>query len=91
MCHLHRCISVTGRVQGVSFRQSAITEARRLGLAATARNLPTGAVEIHIEGVRADVETFTAWAQKGPTLARVDTCSFVDGPLQGLTGTTILR
>ncbi|MBL7952339.1 MAG: acylphosphatase [Flavobacteriales bacterium] len=87
----HRCIIVTGRVQGVGFRRSALRQAQDQGLAATARNLPDGAVEIHVEGPEQALEEFTSWARKGPPLARIDTCEYTDGILQGLSGTIILR
>jgi acylphosphatase len=68
-----------------------MNEARRLGLAATARNLRSGAVELHVEGDVDMVEAFATWARKGPPLARVDHCELSDGAWQGLVGTTILR
>ena len=91
MGEIHRTILVTGRVQGVGFRASALKQAERLGLHATARNLPSGQVEIHVEGPPEQIETFTQWASKGPTLAHVDDLQFTDGPLEGLTGQRIIR
>ncbi|HEX7080117.1 MAG TPA: acylphosphatase [Gammaproteobacteria bacterium] len=63
---------VSGRVQGVFYRASAASEARRLGLAGWARNLPDGRVEVVAAGDRRAVEALCAWLWKGPPAARVD-------------------
>ncbi len=63
---------VSGRVQGVAYRQSTVDAARRLGLAGWVRNLPDGGVEAVAEGARAEVEALIAWCRRGPPLARVD-------------------
>jgi len=88
---LHRTITVRGRVQGVRFRQSAMEQARQLGLHGTAQNLASGAVVIHVEGDRNALEVFTEWARKGPLLSYVAHCDHRDGPAVGLTGQTIIR
>jgi len=63
---------VTGLVQGVAFRQSAVFEAKRLGLVGWVRNLQDGRVEAEAEGDRAKVEVFARWCEHGPTGARVE-------------------
>jgi acylphosphatase len=63
---------VRGRVQGVYFRASAQREARNLGLTGWVKNRGDGAVEMTVEGEEDQVKDFLAWAQKGPTTARVD-------------------
>lgn len=68
----HIVIEVTGRVQGVSFRQSIKEEARKLGLSGTVRNMPGGAVEIHAEGEEDSLDALIKWCQDGPQLASVD-------------------
>jgi acylphosphatase len=57
---------VTGRVQGVGFRWSAVREARRLGLRGWVRNADDGSVEVEAEGPPADLEAFLAWLRTGP-------------------------
>lgn len=66
---------VSGRVQGVFFRQSTADTARRLGLCGWVRNLPDGRVEAEAEGERHDLESFIAWCRRGPPAARVDDLS----------------
>jgi acylphosphatase len=63
---------ISGLVQGVFYRQSAVDEARSLGLDGWVRNLPDGSVEAEAEGERAAVEAFVAWCRRGPPSARVD-------------------
>lgn len=65
-------ILITGRVQGVFFRASAMAEAQRLGLAGFVKNLPDGFVEAIVEGDRGPIEEFIAWCRVGPPAARVD-------------------
>ncbi|MDI1450048.1 acylphosphatase [Polyangium sp. 6x1] len=66
--HLH----VKGRVQGVYFRASTQREAKRLGLAGWVKNRTDGGVEILAEGEEDGLKELIAWAQKGPTAARVE-------------------
>jgi acylphosphatase len=63
---------ITGSVQGVFFRSSAMEEAQRLGLSGFVQNLPDGAVEAVVEGQETAVEQFVAWCRVGPTAAKVE-------------------
>lgn len=63
---------ITGKVQGVFYRASAMGEAQRLGLVGFVKNLSDGAVEAVVEGERAPVEEFIAWCRQGPPAARID-------------------
>jgi acylphosphatase len=65
-------IVVRGRVQGVFFRASAATQARKLGIQGFVRNRPDGAVEIVAEGDHQALQSLLQWAQVGPPSARVD-------------------
>lgn len=65
-------LTVTGRVQGVSFRMYAEREAARLGVTGWVRNEPDGSVAIHAEGGGDALEAFVRWAYDGPSYARVD-------------------
>jgi len=66
-------IVVSGRVQGVLFRQSTANRANELGLTGWVKNLSDGAVEILAEGPRRELRMLAAWANEGPRMARVDT------------------
>lgn len=62
---------VTGRVQGVGFRWSAIHEAQQLGLRGRVRNAGDGSVEVEAAGGAAALAEFLAWLRRGPPGARV--------------------
>jgi len=63
---------VTGRVQGVFFRESSVREARSLGLKGWVRNLRDGRVELYAMGEDVALEQMRAWLEQGPPLAEVD-------------------
>jgi acylphosphatase len=63
---------VRGRVQGVFFRASTQREARRLGLTGWVKNRPDGPVEILAEGEEDELKELIAWANRGPSAARVE-------------------
>ena len=62
---------VSGRVQGVWYRESCRREADRLGVAGSVRNRADGTVEIEAEGERPVVDALLSWAGRGPDRARV--------------------
>ena len=65
-------VVVTGRVQGVFFRDSCRERARAEAVAGWVRNRDDGAVEAEFEGPRAAVDRMVAWCREGPARARVD-------------------
>lgn len=76
-------IWVSGKVQGVWYRATAVEKARELGLRGWVRNLPDGRVEIVAEGPRGALEKFIAWCHEGPPLAIVDEVKVVWEPYTG--------
>lgn len=62
---------VTGRVQGVGFRYSAVRQARALGLQGTVSNRFDGSVEVEAEGAPPALERFLSWLNRGPPGAHV--------------------
>lgn len=77
-------VRVTGRVQGVFFRQATVEMAEGLGLCGWVRNLPDGTVEALFEGEKALVEQAIAWCHHGPPRAAVDdlVIEWLDGPAE---------
>ncbi len=66
--HVH----ISGRVQGVGFRDATTRRASKMGLTGWVRNLPDGRVEAVFQGNRDDLQQMLAWCQDGPGLARVE-------------------
>lgn len=62
---------IVGRVQGVSYRANAKTQATRLKLSGWVRNLSSGEVEAVVAGPPESVHAFVDWARRGPPSARV--------------------
>lgn len=63
---------VRGEVQQVGFRDAAVREARRLGVAGWVRNGEDGAVLVHAEGPGTAIEGLVAFLHSGPSAARVE-------------------
>jgi acylphosphatase len=69
---IRRRVVVTGRVQGVFFRDATAREARRRGVAGWVTNRADGSVEAVFEGDPEAVAALVAWAGHGPEHAQVD-------------------
>jgi acylphosphatase len=65
-------VLVSGRVQGVFFRDTCRRLAVENGVTGWVRNLPDGRVEAVFEGTAEDVGRLVEWARHGPRLAAVD-------------------
>lgn len=63
---------ISGRVQGVGFRQFTADKARSLKIAGWVRNLADGNVEAEAEAEAAVIAEFETYLQKGPGFGRVD-------------------
>jgi acylphosphatase len=74
-------ISITGRVQGVGFRDAVCAQAQRHGVRGWVRNRRDGSVEAILQGEPAAVDAMLAWARRGPPGARV--AEVIAGPATG--------
>jgi acylphosphatase len=79
-------VVVTGRVQGVFFRDSTRREAVRRGLAGWVCNRFDGAVEAVFEGPSEAVEALVEFCSRGPRGASVDDVQASYEQPEGLTG-----
>jgi acylphosphatase len=76
---------VSGVVQGVGFRWYVARQARALGLAGFARNLPDGRVEVVAAGADgAALDRLEQLLRAGPAHARVDRVERQDGVAEAL-------
>ena len=62
---------ISGKVQGVWFRASTQTEAKRLALTGWVGNLPDGRVEVLACGNKEKIAELQTWLKHGPKLANV--------------------
>ncbi len=76
-------VIVSGRVQGVWFRQSTKRQAERHQLTGWVRNNPDSTVEAVFEGEEAAVGTMVDWCRQGPPAARVEAVKVVRQPVGG--------
>jgi len=65
-------IFVSGRVQGVFFRQQTKEEAENRGVSGWVKNLEDSKVEAVFEGKKTEVEKMADWMRQGPVWAKVD-------------------
>ena len=83
-------VRISGRVQGVGFRYSAIERAQSLRVGGWVANRPDGTVEAVFEGEPEAVESMVRWCDEGPRGAVVERVEAADEDPQGLTEFRIL-
>jgi acylphosphatase len=79
-------VVVSGRVQGVWFRETMRRVAEGRGVSGWVRNVPDGTVEAVLEGSTEAVEAMLDWCRIGPRDARVDDVVVADEMPQALSG-----
>lgn len=63
---------ISGKVQGVFFRDSSRKVAQRLNITGWIKNRPDEKVEAMISGDEKDVKAFVDWCKSGPDRAEVE-------------------
>ncbi len=86
---VRRRVFVSGRVQGVFFRDSCRRLALELGVSGSAANLPDGRVEVELEGDPHAVLQLVAWCRHGPTRADVTKIEIIEEEPLGEIGFSI--
>jgi protein-L-isoaspartate(D-aspartate) O-methyltransferase len=80
-------VRVSGTVQGVYYRTSALREGERLGLRGWVGNVSDGSVALHLQGDPAVVDAMLGWCRVGPPAARVSRVEVGDAePDESLSG-----
>ncbi len=82
---IRRHVHVSGRVQGVFFRDFTHRKALAFGLGGWVRNLADGRVEAVLEGEPDAVEAMLDLLRKGPSQARVEDLASNAEPPEGHT------
>jgi acylphosphatase len=79
-------VLISGRVQGVFFRDTCRRLAEQHGVNGWVRNLPDGTVEAVFEGPAEDVRRLVDWSRRGPRSAVVDDVRVAAEQPEGLHG-----
>jgi len=83
-----RIILVSGRVQGVMFRDWTVQAARAIGVSGWVRNRTDGSVEVYAVGEAALVERLADRLREGSPASRVDRIDVAEAQLQPVDGFT---
>ena len=84
-------VVISGKVQGVGFRNFTQMNAKQLGINGYAKNLPNGLVEVVAEGDKSQLDALVALLKKGPRFARVDFLNVDERPFTGVYKTFVIR
>jgi acylphosphatase len=79
MATINNTLILTGKVQGVFFRDFAKQNANKLGIVGYARNRKDGSLEIVCQGDERKMEEFTKLCRRGPIFAKVDSVTVEKG------------
>ncbi|MDC3239934.1 acylphosphatase [Gammaproteobacteria bacterium] len=75
---VNRSFLISGRVQGVFFRENTKKESVKLGLQGSAMNLSDGTVKVCLRGEINQIDLLERWLHFGPELAKVESVIEVD-------------
>lgn len=84
-------IFVSGKVQGIFFRDNTRKKALDLGVTGWIRNLADGRVEAVFEGEKDKVEKMVSWVREGPAFAKINNVSVVSDNYSGESETFEIR
>ncbi|MEI9910843.1 MAG: acylphosphatase [Bacteroidota bacterium] len=84
-------IIVTGKVQGVFYRQSTKEKATALGVKGEVKNMPDETVCIIATGNSNEIEQLIEWCRQGPSRAEVTNVIVEENPLKLFEKFSIVR
>ena len=87
----HFNIIISGKVQGVFYRQSTLEIANQLGIKGFVRNESNGNVFIEAEGTDEQLSKLIEWCKKGPPQADVLEVKFLSGAFKNFSEFSIRR
>ena len=65
-------VRISGRVQGIGYRQACVARAQALGITGWVRNRADGSVEATLQGSRQQLADMCGWLRTGVPFASVD-------------------
>lgn len=84
-------ITISGKVQGVYYRQSAKEKALELGITGSVKNLPDGNVFLVATGTPEQLDKLVEWCRTGPSRAVVKNVQVQQLEAHPFSGFTIQR
>jgi acylphosphatase len=84
-------ITVSGKVQGVFYRQTSKEKAIELGITGEIKNLQDGNVSIIATGTEEQLNLLTEWCKKGPPRAVVTGVETAELPLRSFDRFSVIR
>jgi acylphosphatase len=78
----HYNVKITGKVQGVFYRDNTREEAEKLGIKGFVRNEDDGSVYMECEGEEQNLQKLLSWCKQGPPKAIVDKVIAEEGELK---------
>ncbi|WP_411275624.1 acylphosphatase [Daejeonella sp.] len=87
----HLDIIISGRVQGVFFRDTSKAVADQLGVKGTARNCSDGTVAIEAEGDDFSLDLFLEFCHKGSDRSAVENVELAEGEMKNYRNFEVLR
>lgn len=91
MKKVHLNIKITGKVQGVTFRETTKYVADQSGIKGFIRNEPDGSVYLEAEGEQWELDSFLEWCNDGPDRAKVESCTREEAELKNFMDFVILK
>jgi acylphosphatase len=88
---INKIVRVSGKVQGVYFRQTTMAKAQEFGITGWVKNEHDGSVAAELEGDEPQVSTMLEWMKKGPERASVDELQISEGKVRGYADFRIIR
>lgn len=91
MNKIHVNIRITGKVQGVGFRETTKYVADQSGIKGFIRNEADGSVYSEAEGEQWELDSFVEWCNEGPDRAKVEGCEVTAGELKNFKDFVVLK
>jgi acylphosphatase len=91
MKKVHVNITLRGKVQGVTFRETTKYVADQSGIRGFVRNEKDGSVYIEAEAEQWELDSFIEWCNEGPDRAKVEHCEVATGELKNFTDFVVLK
>ncbi|MEJ7560381.1 MAG: acylphosphatase [Pedobacter sp.] len=87
----HFNIKITGKVQGVTFRETTKYVADQSGIKGLVRNEKDGSVYIEAEGEDWILDSFLEWCNEGPDRAKIESCTAEEGALRNFQDFVVMK